>query len=183
MHAAFDRADAVYKAIEAFRVLVVVLEAQLNFNAVCFIPEEYRLMNHASVFVDVTNKGLDATFKAVALGNAFGGTCVHDVDVEPSVQERQLAHSISDCGVIEIDDIEDFKIWLETHMGAATASFTLVFHGPDGSAAFETLEPGVSSAPDFDFQPFAEGVDDRRTNTVQSTRHLVGAVVELGARM
>ena len=76
---------------------------------------------------------------------------------------------------------EDLRIGLEGGLRAAFGRRADAADFARGDAALVFLMVDVAVAADFDFAPFAEEVDDRDADAVQTAGGLVGAFFELAA--
>src|SRR2546422_8172328 len=107
---------------------------------------------------------------------------VLDDDLQPAVQECQLAQPVRERIERELADLEYRRVRLESDDGAVLGRLLARRQGSGGHPALlVTLGPHLAAAADLDVEPLAEGVDDRDADAVQAARDLVGRVLELAA--
>ena len=106
---------------------------------------------------------------------------VGDADLQPGVEEGELAEALAQHVELEVGGLEDGGVGLEPHRGA-----TLV-GGSDFGDLLLRQAPGVALLVDLPVpgdlqtQPLAERVDHGHADAVKATRDLVGAVLEFSS--
>src|SRR5262249_4388380 len=108
---------------------------------------------------------------------------VADGDSYPAVEERQLAQPLREDVEAEVDVLEDERVGLERDACAALIGDAGLLDRPFGLAAAVALLIDLAVPPDLHLERLGEGVDHRHAHAVEATRDLVGALVELPARM
>src|SRR6267378_3754026 len=179
--AALTRVDVVGEGEHALLVAVVVLERDLDFNIALLALEKHDLrMNRCFVLIQVFHELDDAALEEERVAAAV--VLVLDDDLQPAVQERQLAQPVRQRVERELGDLEDRRIRLESDDGAVLARL-LAGRQRRGRhpALLVALGPHLAPAADLDIEPLAERVHDRDADAVQTARNLVGRVLELAA--
>ena len=110
-----------------------------------------------------------------------GGPLIEEMDDQTTVQERKLAQSGGEYVVVEIDVLEDLVAGLEGDLGAGLVRIPDRFEGSDRVSFLVQLMPDMPIAMDGQVQGFGQRIHDRDADAVQSTRNLVGVLVELTA--
>src|SRR3989441_538842 len=181
VRAALARVDVVGEGEHALLVAVVVLQRDLDLDVALLALEEHHLgVDGRLVLVQVLDELDDAALEEKRVAPAV--VLVLDDDLQPAVQERQLAQPVRERIERELADLEDRRVRLESDDGAVLGRLLARRQGPGGHPALlVTLGPHLAAAADLDVEPLAEGVDDRDADAVQAARDLVGRVLELAA--
>ena len=186
--AALTRVDVVGEGEHALLVAVVVLQRDLDLDVallafeeeVLLAPlEEHHLgMDGRLVLVEVLDELDDAALEEERVAAAV--VLVLDDDLQPAVQERQLAQPVRQRVERELGDLEDRRIRLESDDGAVLARL-LAGRQRRGrhSALLVALGPHLAPAANLDIEPLAERVHNRNADAVQAARDLVRRVLEL----
>ena len=96
------------------------------------------------------------------------GTFVTQVEDQAGVQKRELANSVSQRVVTEIEDRENLEIWLEADLRAGRECLADALERVLGYAARVLLLPDFAVALDLEFQRLGARVDRADANTVKS---------------
>ena len=182
MRPPLDRVDEVGEGEDAFEVAVVVLEPDVDRDAVPLPGEDDgRGEEGRLAAVQILDEGPYAPVEVVLL--LFPRALVLHGDGEPRVQKRQLPKAALQHVQGVVDLLEDRVVGEVVDQGAAP-----IRGGPrrevgDGNSPFEPLGALHAVARDRDLQPGRERVDHRDAHAVKSARDLVGAVPELSPRV
>jgi hypothetical protein len=161
MRAAVDGVDVVGEAEDGFGVAVVVLEGDVDLDAVAHgFHDDGLLMQHLLAAVEMLDELGDAAgvFELGAAGFAgfgVGGALVGERDLEALVEEGHLAQALGQRVVVELGDGEDGLVGQEVDLGAAALAGAGLAQLAGGRAAAEVHLPGVAVAPDLDVELLA----------------------------
>ena len=108
---------------------------------------------------------------------------VLQIDGDAGVEEGQFTQALGQHVVVELGLAEGFRAGQEAYGGAASGGVAHHLHRVLGLAQLVFLDVLLAFAIDGQPQVRAERVDHRYAHTMQATRHLVGVVVELAARV
>ena len=109
---------------------------------------------------------------------------VRQRDLEALVQKRQFAQPLRQRVVVEHRRFHDRHVGLERHPRAGLlARLARLHQGSLGSAAGIFLLPGITLAPDLQFQAFRERIDAAHAHPVETARNFVTVGIELPAGM
>ena len=100
---------------------------------------------------------------------------------EAAVEVRQLAQPLGQDLEAELGPLEDLRVGLERHLGAASLRHADRRQLGRRIAAPVLLVVGLAVALDLQLQPLRQRVDHRDADAVQTARDLVARVVELPA--
>ncbi len=127
------------------------------------------------------DEGLDALFVLERL--LLVRPVVAERDLQARVEVGQLADSLEQGVVVELDIAEDFLVRLEGDFRSPLVRGADELDRP-GSFAASALEMVMRPvAIDIHLEPLAQGVDDADADAVKPAGHLVAVGVELAARM
>ena len=137
--------------------------------------------------VEIAHEGLESPFvvKVVALHLDVARIGEHNVD--PGIEEGELAQTMLDRRVIELDHGEGLTRRGEGDFRAALGHAVHDRRRPDDRERRDRLAVGEfdemlkSVAPDAQHEPGRERVDDGHADAVQSARNLVGVLIEFPA--
>jgi hypothetical protein len=174
--------DVVRVAEHGLRVGVIPLHRDLDADRPFLGAEpEHALVHRALGAVEVRDEGLQAARVLEGLGLAVA--LVREVDAHAGVEERELAQPLGEDVVVELDVREDGRRGLEAHAGAGAVGGADLGERRDRVAQAVFLRVQLAAAMDGEVQHIGERVDHRDADAVQTARDLVGAVVELTARV
>ena len=105
---------------------------------------------------------------------------IREIDGQTLVEEGHLAQALLDGVEVIIGGLEDIRVSPESDR-AATLLGGLALLDTAGDGIVVGLEPLVAVAADIGLQSGGQCVDNRDTHPVQTTRDLVGALLELAA--
>ena len=173
---------------EAQHVLVVaVVPPQSGFDAdvvQLHADHDRRGHNRLLVAVEIFDEFLDAADIDHLFALLDRVTHVGEQDLDAGIQEGELAQAMLQRREIIFDVGEGLGRGQEGHLGAALAIGVADFHqGSDRIAMGELDVVLLAVAPDPQFQPAGQRVDDGDADAVQTAGNLVGVLVELSARM
>ena len=180
VRAAVDGVDGVGERENIFGVAVVVLQRDFDFHVVALaFHVNRRIVQRGLAAVQMLDEFDDAAGEAKFCG--FVAALVLQRDLQALVQEGQLAQALRQnvvavrrsCRRCGIGMKRDFRSGLARLAG--TLSFAL------GHAPFVGLLPDFAVAPDFEFEPVGERVDDGDADAVQTAGNFVGVAVEFSA--
>jgi len=185
MGAALDRVDVVGVGQHRLRVAVVVLQRDLDGDAVLFLFEIDRLgMQGHLVLVEVLDEFADAPVVAEGFfPHRPVLLLLAENDLDALVQERQLAQARRQDVPGKFERAEDLVVGIPRDPGAAVRARTDDLQRGLRHAALEAHAVDFAFAPDFHFHPFAQGIHAAHAHPVEAARHLVAAVIELAARV
>ena len=184
MGAAFYCIDEVHEAVEAFDVAVVVLNGDLDGGLVLLAGDhDGALEQHFLALVEILDKGRDAARIVVGPYFRLIGTRVLKVDRDVRIEEGQLAQTGLEHVGLEIGGGKNLAVRQELHAGAALVRVAHDFELRDRVAALVALMVFLALAPDREVEPDGERVDDGDADAVQTAGDLIGALVELAARV
>ena len=190
MRAAIDGIDVVREAENRLRIRVVVLQPDLHVDAVAVVFHVDRLVvQHLLAAIEMLDELRDAAvvLEVGMLGFArlrIGRALVGQRDQQSLIQERQFAQPLRQRVVVVFGRGENAAIGQEVnlrpglHLGDARL-LQLV----GGIALGIRLLPGRAVAPDFQFEFFAQRVDARDADAVQSAGNFVGGRIKFSAGM
>ena len=182
--ASLDGVDEVDESVEPFQVGVVVLDGDVHLRLVLFAADDHgALEEHLFAFVEVFDEGGDAAGVVVALFLGLLGAQVLKVDGDVRVEEGEFAQTLFEDVGLEFRRGEYLFVRHELHARAAQFRIADGLQPRHGDAALITLVVFFAVAPDRQFEPDGEGVDDGDADAVESAGDLVGALVELSARV
>ncbi len=175
------------KREDGLRVGVVVLERDLHDErALLGFHVDGLFVQHLLALVEVLDEPGDAVVVLEALAFEFAGlgvgsALVGEGDLDPLVQEGELAEALRERVVVVLGDGEDGAIGKEMDLGAEALGRAHLAQLADRRAFRVILLPGVAVAPDLDVELFRERVHAGDADAVQTTRDLVVGGVELTA--
>ena len=188
MRAAVDGVDVVGKGDDGLVIAVVILERDLR-NGVPLIGGHVHdrvVQRHiAARFVHEFHERGDAALIAIGLRyRLFGIAAVGQRNAQSRVEERLLAQPLLQRLKIIFGGLrEDLRVRLETDEGTVGLGGADDGELVDGRAALKALGIHLSLSGNFHLEPLGQGVDDRRSDAVQTARHLIAAAAELAARV
>ncbi len=138
-------------------------------------------MQRRAVAVQVLDERDDAALVAELV--LLPAALVADVDAQPRVQERELAEALREHVELVLGLREDLRVGQERDARAGLVGGADLLERRLRLAAPVGLAPDRAAAPDLELEPLGERVHDRHAHAVQTARDLVGAVVELAARV
>src|SRR5262245_11935098 len=145
--AALARVDVVGEGEHALLIAVVVLERDLDLDAVALpLEEEHLGVNRRLVLVEVLDELDDAAL--VEEGVAALVALVLDDDLEALVEEGELAQPIREGIEGERRLLEDLRVWLELHDGAVLGRLLARGELAGGHAVLVALRPHRALAAD-----------------------------------
>ena len=188
--AAVDRVDVVREGIDALVVGLVVLERDLDVDGDLASPvveaavpgqPDRRAVEGGAAAVQVLDEGDQAAFvtEVVALAAAF----VVDLDAQAGVQEGELAQALREYVERKIGRLEDLVVRPEGDLGPRLVGGADRFQRRLRLPALIDLSPDLAVAPDLERELGRQRVDHGHAHAVQAAGYLVGAVVELAARV
>ena len=178
MGATLDGVDVVGEGKNVFRVAVVPLHGNLDFDAVLLPSSERLLRGSRPCAIKMLHEGHQA---ALVENSCFFCVVRLDGDLDASIQERQLTQPLRKYIKAELRGLENLAIGLERHPRAALFRLAYFLQRSLRVAAPVALLVHLAVALDFDFERFRQRVDDRNTDTVQAAGNFVGSFVELAA--
>jgi hypothetical protein len=179
VRAALARVDVVREGIHVLGVAVVVLEGHFEHDAALLYFNEDRLVERRLGAVQMLHEGDDAALVLEDLLLLLA--LVLERDFETLVEEGQLAQALGQDVEAVLGRLEDLAVRLEGHHGPAFLRLAGDFERRGRLAPFVPLLEDLAVLPDFQFEPFREGVDDRDADPVQAAGDLVGPLLELAA--
>ncbi len=189
MRAAIHRIDVVREAEDRLRIGVVVLEGDLDGDAVAHGLHDDRLvMQHGLAAIQMLDElGNAASVAELAVtrlaGLGVGGALVGERDNQALVEEGHLAQTLRQRVVVVLGDREDRLVGQEVNLGATALGRADLAQLADRIAATEVHLPGVAVAADLDVELLRERVDATDADAVQTARDLVGRGIKLAAGM
>src|SRR5690606_27417280 len=126
----------------------------------------------------VLNEAADATFVLERVLAAFAAL-VDQGDLDPGIQERELAQAARQDLVVELDVGKDLARRLEAQRGAAPLRGFHLLERVQRLAQRILLLPVEAVAPDIQPQVLGQRGDHRNAHAVQAAGNLVAVVVEL----
>ena len=195
MRAAVDGVDVVGEAEDGFGVAVVVLERDVDFDAVAQgLHDDGLVVQHGLAAVEMLDElgdaaGVSELGAARFAGLGVGGALVGERDFEALVEEGHLAQALGERVVVEFGGGEDGLVGQEVDLGAATLAgaglLQLRSWNALGVALLVSVPwlAGFFRTPDFDVELLAERVDATDADAVQAAGDFVGGGVELAAGM
>ena len=196
--AAFGGGDVVDEGEQAFGKFGGVLDGKFDEDAVLFrlIADGFGVQRRLSL-VEVDGEVVQAAVELVIDGDGplvFGHALVHQIDLQPLIEECQLFEPFGDGVEIEIDAVEHGSVRLEADEGASLVRLDArVAQVLFGHAAHEFFRLFVvigaeghsvhRAAVHLHLQPFGEGVGDGSAHAVQAARKGIVVLVELAARV
>ena len=193
VHASLGRVDVVGKRHDVLTVAAVPLQGYLDLAHLV----QRRLRAGLALDVDGVLEALgdvlavieephevdDAAGIAELLDARGGLALVGEGDLEVLVEERRLLQAVVQ-GVEVVDaGLEDLIVGPEGHRGAGLLGLTHDLHLLGGLAAGKLHLIDVAVTLDLDNDLLGEGIHDGDAHAVKAAGHLVGAVVELAARV
>ncbi len=148
-----------------------------------------RIVQRALGAVEIGDEGLDAALVMQVDLDLFGVAAVDQLQIDPRIEEGQLAQAVFQRGEVEFGLGEGGGRGEEGHLGAGARALLGLrrradhFEGLDGVAMGEAHVMFGAVAPDAQIQPFRQRVHHRDADAVQAARYLVGILVELTAGM
>src|SRR5262249_38327886 len=139
--------DVIGEALDVLAVRVVPLHRNFDGHPVLLADgvEDVR-MEHRLAAVHVLDEALDAARVREAL--ALAVALVHELDLGPVVEERELAYALRENLPVILDAAESLRRGHEMDLGAAPVRCTDHCEGRDRDAAAELYLMGVAVAPD-----------------------------------
>ena len=182
MGAALARVDVVGEGEEALLVPVVVLQGDLDLDIVLLaLEEEHLRMDGRLVLVQVLDELDDAAL--VEEGVRALVALVLDDDLEPLVEEGQLAEPVGERVEGERGLLEDLAVRLEADDRAVLGGLLSRREVALRHTELVALGPHLALTADLQLEPFRERIDDRYADTVEAAGNLVGGMLELAARV
>ena len=187
VRAAIHRVDVVRETENALRVAIVVLQPNLDHHTVALrLHVDRPFMEHTLAAVQVLDKFGDA---AVVLEfNFLGLTCLRvgrpligQRNQQAFIQESQLAQALGQRIEVVFSGGEDGSVRLEVDLGAWLFGLASFLQLAGGLTFGVGLLPGKSVTADFELELFAERVNARNADAVQSTGNFVAGGIELAA--
>ena len=138
-------------------------------------------VNDGLGLVDVLDEALDATGKREILLLALA--LVEQTDAHSVVQERELAKTLGEDLVVELDRAEYLGRCHEVDLGAALVGLAHDLERRNPDAVVELYAMDLTVAPHRQAQPVRQRIHDRHPDAMQTARNLVAVLIELAARM
>ncbi len=152
MRAAIDGVDRVGKCKNVFRVAVVILQGDFDFDSIFLaFHVNRRIMQHLFALVQMLDEFGDAARKS-----KFGGfiaALIGERNFQALVQERELAQARRQNFVIIFVGVEDRRIGMKCDFRAGFARLARDFQLAFRFSGFVRLFPDFAVAPNFQFQP------------------------------
>ena len=191
MGAAVALRDIVREAEDIFIIAVVPLERDVDADAVAFAADRDRIgQQRILVAVEIFDEGRNPALVEQVVDDMFGVARIDQLDPYARIEKGELAIAMFQLFEIELGDIlEGIGRCHEGDAGALLARRRrpVDLERRNRIAMLEAHPMLFAIAPDRQFEPFAERVDDRYADAVQTARHLIGIVVarvlELPARV
>ena len=158
MRAAVDGVDVVGEAEDGLGVAVVVLQRDVDLDAVAQgFHDDGLVVQHRLAAIEMLDELGDAAGVAELgaagfAGLGVGGALVGERDLKALVEEGHLAQALRQRVVVELGGGEDGLVGQEVHLGAAALAGAGLAQFAGGNAATEVHLPGVAVAPDFDVE-------------------------------
>ena len=111
------------------------------------------------------------------------GAFVDQANVNPTVEERQLAQPLGEGVEMEVEDAENRAVGNEGDLGSAPIGRRDRLDRALRSTTTVALSPDLPLATNLQLEAFRERIDHRHADAVESTRDLVDVVVEFTARV
>ena len=178
----FDGVDVVREGEDPLVVAIVPLHRDFQPDVVLLGAEEDRFV--VQLFLPAVEEVDERDQPALELEVVvLGGALVADGDVEAGVEEGQLAQPTGERLEVVLGDLEDGGVGLERDLGAALVGDPDLGHLLLGNALGVLLLVDLAAPLHLDRHPFREAVHARDAHAVQTAGDLVGAVLELPARV
>ena len=169
--------------VNAFRIRIRPLHRQFKRNSPRLVfrlkPDDFRVddlnfLCRIEVF-DIVHEAALVAERIVAVRCSFVG----EIDSKALVEKSHLLESSSERFVIEVGRLKNFGVRPERDRRSRRIGGFTLFEGLDRNPVVEGLRVNISLSADGNVESARQGVNDRRTDTVQSTRHGVSAAAEL----
>src|SRR5439155_27297361 len=161
-------------------VSVVVLHRNLKLDAFAHTFEiDHLVVEQCFVLVKVLDERDDAAgiVKLVLLFRPL----VFDGDEYAFVQESRFAQPLGEDIKAEFRCLENVRVRLEIHSCSAAIGMAGHLKRSGGRTSFVALNVDLTATPNLQIHPFGKRIDDRDTNSVQSTGDFVRLVIKLAA--
>ena len=112
---------------------------------------------------------------------ALVAALIDDFDLDPGVEESQLAQTGRQGLERKLVGFENLVIGPEQDPGPAEFGFAIFFQLVYGNAAFVILPVNFTVTANLEFKPLGKCVDHGNADAVQATGDLVGVTVKLAA--
>src|SRR5207249_5427576 len=172
VRSAFVGIDIVGKREDLLLVSVVVLHRNLKLDAFAHTFEiDHLVVEQCFVLVKVLDERDDAAgiVKLVLLFRPL----VFDGDQYAFVQESQFAQPLGEDIKAEFRCLENVRVRLEIHSCSAAIGMAGHLKRSGGRTSFVALNVDLTATPNLQIHPFGKRIDDRDTNSVQSTGDFV----------
>jgi hypothetical protein len=180
MRPAVHRVDGVGKGKHIFRVAVVVLQGDFDFDGVFLaLHVDGRVVQHLLALIQMLDEFSDAAGETELDG--FVAALVGERDFQAFVQEGELAQPLRQNVVAVLVVLKNRGIGMKRNLRAGLASFSRALQLGLGFSFVVGLFPHFAVAPDFEFQPVGQRVHHRDAHAVQPARNFVGVAVEFSA--
>jgi hypothetical protein len=182
VRAALHRVDVVDVGEDGVAVGVRILQRDLHHHAVLLALQRDHLgVQRLLVLVQVRDELGDAALVEIQL--LPRRLLLAQLDLQPAVQEGQLAQPVGQRVPVELNGRKDRGVGEERHLRARALALADLLHLGDRLAGLEAHVVDEPVALDLHLQPLAQRVHARHAHAVQPARHLVRVVIELAARM
>src|SRR5262249_492230 len=159
---------------------LVVLESDLDLDVAPTALEVQHLgMHRRLVLVDVLDELTDAP--GVVEADLLFVSLVLELDLEPLVEEGELAQPVGENVEAEGRDLEDLGVRVEANRRPSVRRLLAGLQITLGLAAIVALRVEATVAPDLDLEPFGQGVHDGHSDAVEAAGYLVHRTLELTA--
>ena len=182
MGAPLDSVDVVGVGEHGLGEALVVLQGDLDGGALHLALDVHGPhVDGALLAVQVADKGDDAALEVEVVVEV--DPFVAEQDVDPFVEEGQLAQAVGHEVPLEAELFEDLRIWPEPDIGPGGVGFAHDLHRSGRLTAMVFLVIALAMALHGHFQLLGEGIDDREADPVQTARDFVAAPAKLAAGM
>ena len=183
MHPALHRVDVVGVRVHDFVVAVLPLQRALDDDVFAFAVGRDDRGERFFVLVEPVDERDDPALVAVDPFAQLVAALVAQRDLQPAVEEGQLAQPVLEDLPRELQRLEHRGVGLEPLVGPAALGPAELLQLLHGRAALEGDLPLPAVAPHPGDHFFRERVDDRDADAVQAARNLVAALAEFAARV